>query len=167
MCSRTALDQGVGEITPSFSPGNTQDRSAHRKAPHMTEPGFTPATPQPAVPLTEAEDRQWASFAHLGGIIGFLPSLIIWLVFKDRGRFTDSEAKEALNFQISLAIALVALSIVSSILSAVTFGIFGVFIAPLLYLAVWVVDIIWSVQAFIKTKDGFAYRYPASIRLIK
>jgi uncharacterized Tic20 family protein len=56
---------------------------------------------------------------------------------------------------------------VSSILSAVTFGIFGVFIAPLLYLAVWVVDIIWSVQAFIKTKDGFAYRYPASIRLIK
>ena len=45
---------------------------------------------------------QWGSFAHLGGVLGFLPSLIIWLVFKDRGSFTDTEAKEALNFQITL-----------------------------------------------------------------
>ena len=33
-----------------------------------------------------------------------LPSLIIWLVFKDRGSFTNIEAKEALNFQITIAI---------------------------------------------------------------
>src|SRR5688500_1224341 len=73
---------------------------------HMTEtPPPAAAAPQPAAPLTEAEDRQWASFAHLGGILGFLPSLIIWLVFKDRGTFTNVEAKEALNFQITLIAA--------------------------------------------------------------
>lgn len=132
----------------------------------MTDSAPQPVAPQPAAPLSETEDRQWASFAHLGGIISFLPSLIIWLVFKDRGSFTNREAKEALNFQIALAISLVALSIVSTILTAVTFGIFGL-IAPLLYLALWVVDIIFSVQGFLKAKDGIAYRYPVSLRFIK
>lgn len=132
----------------------------------MTDSTPQPVAPQPAAPLSETEDRQWASFAHLGGIISFLPSLIIWLVFKDRGRFTNSEAKEALNFQIALAIVAVALSIVSTILTAVTLGIFAL-ISPLLFLALWVADIIFSIQGFLKAKDGVAYRYPVSLRLIK
>jgi len=122
----------------------------------MTDPGFTPATPQPAAPLTEAEDRQWASFAHLGGILGFLPSLIIWLVFKDRGSFTNNEAKEALNFQITV----VAAYIVGSILSVIVVGF-------LITIAAAIISIILSVVAFTKAKDGIAYRYPFAIRLIK
>ncbi len=119
-----------------------------------------------AAPLSESEDRQWASFAHLGGILGFLPSLIIWLVFKDRGAFTNREAKEALNFQIAAAIAYIALMILTTILSLVTFGIFGL-IAPLLYLALWAGVIVFSILGFLKAKDGIAYRYPVSLRLIK
>ncbi|MBC7403017.1 MAG: DUF4870 domain-containing protein [Microbacteriaceae bacterium] len=122
----------------------------------MTDPGFTPAAPQPAAPLTEAEDRQWASFAHLGGILGFLPSLIIWLVFKDRGSFTNNEAKEALNFQITV----VAAYIVGSILSIIVVGF-------LITIAAAIISIILSVVAFTKAKDGIAYRYPFAIRLIK
>ncbi|CAN5183503.1 DUF4870 domain-containing protein [Frigoribacterium sp. UYMn621] len=122
----------------------------------MTDPISTPAAPQPAAPLTEAEDRQWASFAHLGGIIGFLPSLIIWLVFKDRGRFTNSEGKEALNFQITM----VAAYIVGSILSVIVIGF-------LITLAAAIVSIIFSIMGFLKAKDGIAYRYPFAIRLIK
>ncbi|MFM9918325.1 DUF4870 domain-containing protein [Lacisediminihabitans sp. H27-G8] len=122
----------------------------------MTDPLSTPAAPQPAAPLTEAEDRQWASFAHLGGIIGFLPSLIIWLVFKDRGRFTNSEGKEALNFQITM----VAAYIVGSILSVIVIGF-------LITLAAAIVSIIFSIIGFTKAKDGIAYRYPFAIRLIK
>ncbi|MCU1508368.1 MAG: uncharacterized protein JWR53_1594 [Glaciihabitans sp.] len=129
----------------------------------MTTP--TPA-PAAAAPLTEAEDRQWASFAHLGGIIGFLPSLIIWLVFKDRGAFTNTEAKEALNFQITVAIAHVAVFIVNAILTAVTLGVWGL-VGWILPLAVWVISLIWSIQGFLKAKDGNHYRYPVSIRLIK
>jgi len=122
----------------------------------MTDPGFTPAAPQPAAPLTEAEDRQWASFAHLGGILGFLPSLIIWLVFKDRGSFTNNEAKEALNFQITV----VAAYIVGWILSVIVVGF-------LITIAAAIISIILSVVAFTKAKDGIAYRYPFAIRLIK
>lgn len=132
----------------------------------MTEAAPQPAAPQPAAPLTPAEDQQWASFAHLGGIIGILPSLIIWLVFKDRGQLTNTEGKEALNFQITALGAHIAAIIVNSILTLVTFGIWG-FIGWLLHLAIWVLTLVWSIQGFTKAKDGGNYRYPVSVRLIK
>ncbi|TBN56963.1 DUF4870 domain-containing protein [Glaciihabitans arcticus] len=125
-----------------------------------------PTPPAAAAPLTTAEDNQWASFAHLGGILSFLPSLIIWLVFKDRGAFTNQEAKEALNFQITVAIGHVAIFIVNSVLTAVTLGIWG-FIGWILPLALFVVQVIFSIQGFLKAKDGIAYRYPFAIRFIK
>ena len=129
----------------------------------MTDPA---AQPQPAAPLTEAEDKQWASFAHLGGILGFLPALIIWLIFKDRGVKTNVEAKEALNFQITLAIAHVANFILGIILTAVTFGIWAI-VQTLLTFAIWVVGIIFSIVGFTKVNGGASYRYPFAIRLIK
>lgn len=122
-------------------------------------PYVPPADGQPpaaAAPLSPAEDRQWASFAHLGGILGFVPSLIIWLIFKDRGPFTNTEGKEALNFQITILIAYV----VGSILSVVGIGL-------IISLAAWVVSIVFSILAFLKTKDGVPYRYPFALRLIK
>ncbi len=132
----------------------------------MTDQTPPPAAPTPAAPLSEAEDRQWASFAHLGGIIGILPALIIWLIFKDRGSFTNQEAKEALNFQIAVLIGQIAILIVNSVLTAVTFGIWG-FIGWILPLGLWVLSLIWSIMGFTKAKDGTAYRYPVSLRLIK
>jgi uncharacterized Tic20 family protein len=126
---------------------------------------YQPSAPVAAAPLTEADDRQWASFAHLGGILSFLPSLIIWLVFKDRGRFTDIEAKEALNFQITLVIGYAAINIIGVFLALVTFGIGGVF--SLLVWVLWVVGVIFSILGFMKAKDGEHYRYPFALRLIK
>ena len=118
----------------------------------MTEQVPSPA----AAPLSQAEDNQWASFAHLGGILGILPALIIWLVFKDRGSFTNTEGKEALNFQITILIAY----IIGSVLSVIGIGL-------LISLAAWVVAIIFSIMGFLKAKDGVAYRYPFALRLIK
>lgn len=126
----------------------------------------TPPPAQPAAPLSEAEDRQYASFAHLGGIIGILPALIIWLIFKDRGSFTNQEAKEALNFQIAVLIGQIAILIINSVLGVVTFG-FWALIGWIFPLALWVLAVIWSIMGFTKSKDGIAYRYPVSIRLIK
>lgn len=110
----------------------------------------------PNTPLTRAEDVQWASFAQIGGIVGFIPALIIWLVFKDRGEFTNRMAKEALNFQLTMLIAYVAGTILSII-----------FIGALISLAAWVLSVIFSILAFVKVKDGEDYRYPLTIRMIK
>jgi len=131
----------------------------------MTYQTPPPASPSPAAPLSEAEDRQWASFAHLGGILSFLPALIIWLVFRQRGAFTNVEAKEALNFQITLVIAQVAGQILGAILLTVSFGLLF-FVPTLIWLALSAIAIIFSVIGFSKAKDGNAYRYPFALRLI-
>jgi uncharacterized protein len=117
---------------------------------------MTGAPPPTAAPLTTEEDRQWASFAHLGGIIGFLPSLIIWLVFRYRGSFTNSEGKEALNFQITVAIAY----IIGSILSVLYIGFF-------ISLAAFVISVVFSILAYQQARNGVPYRYPYTLRLIK
>lgn len=131
----------------------------------MTDPNMQPAAPQPAVPLSEAEDRQWASFAHLGGILSFLPALIIYLVFKDRGAFTRQESREALNFQITLLIAYVAVWILTVIITIATFGLGAPF--GLLTWVIWIAGVIFSIMGFMAAKDGKAYRYPFALRLIK
>lgn len=129
----------------------------------QSQPQYPPAAPAP--PLTEAEDRQWASFAHLGGILWFLPSLIIWLVFKDRGRLTNIEAKEALNFQITFLIVYFAVFFVGTFLSIVTFGLGLLF--SFLGFALWIVVVVFSIIGFTTVKNGGNYRYPISLRLIK
>jgi uncharacterized Tic20 family protein len=147
----------------------------------MTDP--TPAAPAPAPvpagPLTEAEDKQWAGLSHLLGILGILPSLIIFLVFKDRGARTRVESKEALNWQITVLAAYIAVWIVVGILSVIIgvatassydSFVIGSAIIGLLYLlpgAVWIVNIIFSIVGFTKVNAGGAYRYPFAIRLIK
>ena len=94
-----------------------------------------------------------------------LPSLVIWLVFKDRGPFTNVEAKEALNFQITATIAYVATVIVTSLLSSILwFLVFLISFAPLI---VWVFAIIWSIMGFQKSREGAPYRYPINLRFIK
>ncbi|MCL3860587.1 DUF4870 domain-containing protein [Actinotalea sp. K2] len=117
-----------------------------------------PAGPSgPAAPLSDAEVRQWAGFAHLGGILGFLPSLIIWLVYKDRSAFVAQEARTALNFQITLLIGYLALSFLSFVIPFTSF----------LNFVIWVLAVIFSVMGYQAVNRGQAYKYPFSLELVK
>jgi len=127
----------------------------------MTTP--PPAAPAPAQPLSESDDKLWASLAHLGGIVGILPSLLIWLILKDRGPKVNVEAKEALNFQIIATIVIVASYILGTILAVVLIGFLFYFIA----FAVSVVVVIFSIMGFVKVNGGGSYRYPVTVRFIK
>ncbi len=113
-------------------------------------------TPQAGAPLSDDETRQWASFAHLGGILWFLPSLIIWLIYKDRSAFVGQEAKTALNFQITLVIAGIALGILGVILNF-----------PFLNGFLWIVSLVFSILGYQAVQRGTAYKYPFSLELIK
>lgn len=127
----------------------------------MTTP--PPAAPAPAAPLSEADDKLWASLAHLGGIIGILPSLIIWLVLKDRGPKVNVEGKEALNFQIIATIVIVGSYILGTILAIVLIG----FLFYLIAIAAQIVVVIFSIMGFVKVNGGGSYRYPVTVRFIK
>jgi len=118
-----------------------------------------PSAPAGA-PLTPDQERTWASYAHLGGILGFLPSLIIWLVYKDRGPFVTSEARKALNFMITATIAWVAVYFLALIFLRWP-------LPSLLYLAIWVVVVIFSIQGFQSAQKGQPFKYPFSLELVK
>lgn len=143
-------------------PGYGQQPPAYAQQPQgYGQPGATPA----GAPLTPEQDKQWAMWAHLGGILFLLPSLIIWLVFKDRGPRVNTEGKEALNWQITFTIIYVGAAIVFSILSFAVW--FLGFLTGLVLFAIWVVNIIFSVQGGMKVNAGGSYRYPINFRFIK
>lgn len=114
------------------------------------------------------EERQWALFAHLSALLGavvtghlwglgcFLGPLIIWLVKKDSMPFVNDQAKEALNFNITVAIA----AFVCGVLMIVLIGL-------LLLPALAVIWLVCVIIAAIKANEGERYRYPFALRLIK
>jgi len=94
----------------------------------------------------------WAMLAHIGAIvIGFIAPLVVMLVQGDKSPFTRRQAVESLNFQISLLIVGIPLTIITCGLGAVIF----------------VVGIVFEIMAGIKANSGEDYRYPVNIRLVK
>lgn len=116
--------------------------------------------PSPAPTGTASqEDKTLALLTHLSGIVlSFIVPLIVWLIHKDKAdkAFLNDQAKEALNFQITMAIAFLACSVLTLI-------VIGALLAPL----VWVFDLIFCIVAGVKANEGVAYRYPFTLRLIK
>ncbi|MCL2020809.1 MAG: DUF4870 domain-containing protein [Betaproteobacteria bacterium] len=120
----------------------------------MSEPESTATASAPT-----ADDRNIAMLAHLLGIFTyFIGSLIIWLVHKDKPEkaFVSAQAKEALNFQITMLLAY----FVSGLLVFVLIGFLLIFI-------VFIVDIVFCIVAAISVSSGNNYRYPIVIRLLQ
>jgi len=123
----------------------------------------TMAPPMPPMAAPSAEEKQWAMFAHLSTLSGFiiplgslLGPLIIWQIKKNDMPFVDDQGKEALNFQITVFIA----ALISGVL---TFVLIGLLLLPIVVIG-WIV---LSIMAGIKANNGETYRYPWTLRLIK
>ena len=103
-----------------------------------------------------SEDRNFAVIAHLLGILTmFVGALIIWLIKKDDSPFVDDQAKEAINFQITIFIA----QAVAGMLTAIAIG---CFFLP----AILVANIVLCIVAALAASQGRWYRYPMTLRLI-
>ncbi|MCL2872509.1 MAG: DUF4870 domain-containing protein [Betaproteobacteria bacterium] len=106
-----------------------------------------------------ADEKNMAMLAHLLGIItSFIGALIIWLISKDKNPaqpFATEQAKEALNFQITILIA----NVICWILMFILIGIFLIFV-------VFIVNLVFCIIAAVKTSKGEAYRYPIALRLV-
>ena len=118
----------------------------------------TSAPPPPPAGASQA-DKTLALLTHLSGIIlSFIVPLVIWLTNKDKSDkgWLNDQAKEALNFQITLLIVYV----VGTILTVILIG-------ALINLVAWLTCIVLSIMAALKVNEGVAYRYPFALRLIK
>lgn len=103
-----------------------------------------------------SEPKSMATLAQVLGIVtGFLGPLIIYLVSGDKDRFVKHHSAEALNFQLTVLIAYL-----------VSFVLMLVLVGFLLFFVVWVLAIVWGIQAAIAANRGEWYRYPISIRMV-
>lgn len=108
--------------------------------------------------------RNWAMACHLmalTGLIGngiglLLGPLITWLVKKDLHPFIDEHGKEAVNFQLTMLIAII-------ICVPLIFVIIGL---PLLIM-IGILSVVMPIIGGIKASHGDRYEYPLSIRFIR
>lgn len=116
-------------------------------------------TQNPATQIA-SEKRNWATLSHLSAFVMFLgiPAvigpLVMWLIRRD-DPYTEYQAKEALNFNISFMIwgILAGLSILLLI---------GLILLP----AVLITWFVLVIRAAIKTSAGEDYRYPMTMRFV-
>ena len=155
---------------------NTSENDPYESDPRGTPPPFNPPPADESVAASgiSAEERQWAMFAHLSALVGglltsaaggwgtFIGPLVIWLVKKETMPFVNDQGKEALNFNITVAIICLALVL----LSIVTLGI-GLIIAIPAWVIVGIAWLVLTILAAVKANEGVAYRYPLTLRLIK
>src|SRR5580698_5587671 len=60
----------------------------------------------------DQDSKTMGMLAHLLGIVGIVGPLIIWLVKKDKSPFVNDQGKEAVNWHISVIIAMVILGVI-------------------------------------------------------
>ncbi|GAA1705397.1 hypothetical protein GCM10009734_05070 [Nonomuraea bangladeshensis] len=153
---------GYGEQPPS-QPGYGYGQQPGYGYQQQPPPGYGYAKPPggPYVPGMHGprpgtDDTTMAMLAHLLGLLAsWIGPLIIYLIKRDQSPYVRDQAAEALNFQITMFIGYV----VAGVLSVV-------FIGVLLLPVIWVLSLIFHIQAAVATNKGQRYRYPLSIRMI-
>jgi len=114
------------------------------------------------MPATK-EESNWAMIAHLSALAGLvlplvgnvLGPLIVWLTRRDQSAFVADQAKEALNFNITVWLA----GVVCGVLIWALIGILLLFVLG----AYWLV---MTIIAAVKASEGVSYRYPVTLRLV-
>ncbi len=111
----------------------------------------------------DKEARQWAMFCHFAAFLGMifpfgnlLGPLIVWQLKRETAAFVDDQGKESLNFQITVALAML-----------VCFLLMFVFIGIILIWVVGIAALVLTIIAGIKANEGKAYRYPFCWRPVK
>ncbi|MEO7345148.1 MAG: DUF4870 domain-containing protein [Methylotenera sp.] len=112
--------------------------------------------PNDLITTPSSDDKNIATVTHLAGtVFSFIPSLIVWILKKDDNEYISSQAKEALNFQITVLIAQFVAGVLALILIGFVF--MGI---------IWLANIVLCIIAAISTSKGETYRYPLTLRFI-
>lgn len=104
----------------------------------------------------------WAMLAHLSALLGLaipfgnvIAPLVVWLVKREQSAFVAEQAKEALNFNITITIGALVCVVLAFVFIGILLGI------PLFFY--WLV---MTIIAGIKANEGVSYRYPFALRLV-
>jgi uncharacterized Tic20 family protein len=120
----------------------------------------TTNTPSNASGSLSQDDRNWGMIGHLSALAAFiapflggvLGPLIVYLVKRDQSAFAADAAKEALNFNITVAIG---------------YAICGCLAIVFIGIPLWIAWLVLVIVAGVRASEGVQYRYPATIRFVK
>jgi len=111
-----------------------------------------------------SEEKNHALAAHLApllvallglGVLAWAVPLWIWWNWRERSDYVHDQARESLNFRITLAVAYA----LSMVLIPIGVGI-------LLVVLVLLMDALFTIIASTRANDGIRYRYPFVLRLV-
>jgi len=126
----------------------------------MDEPsgGSAPA----AVP-SETE-RTWGMLAHLAALCGLVAPVLgnvagpwlLWLLKRDESAFVGEQARESLNFNITVSLGAILCALAALVLIGFVLG-----------LALFIAWLALTLIAAIRASEGVHYRYPFALRFVK
>ena len=115
----------------------------------------TTLTDAPLAP--KGSDKIWSMLSHLSALlgVGFVLPLVVYLAMRKESEYVVSNAREALNFHITVLIySLCCIPLV--------FILVGI---PLL-IVLGLGSLVLAIIATIKASDGLCFRYPLTLRLV-
>jgi uncharacterized protein len=123
----------------------------------------TNPSPASSVAPTEKE-RTWGMLAHLAAFFGLVVPVIgnvagpwfVWMAKRDESTFVGEQARESLNFNITVSLGAIICGFAALI-----------FIGFLLGSALLIAWLVLTLIAAIRASEGIHYHYPFSLRLVK
>ena len=125
--------------------------------------------------MTPEAERTWGAVSHAGavvamicsvGLLGFVASIAVYVVHKDRGPFVRSHAANSLNLQISMFVWLVVAAIVYVVLGVVTLGIGFVAFLPIFAVPPVVAGVLHVIGA-VKAYNGEWWTPPLTPQIVR
>jgi uncharacterized Tic20 family protein len=115
----------------------------------------TPFTYESAVPT--GNQKIWSMLSHLSALlgVGLVLPLVVYLAMRHESEYVTENAREALNFHISVLIYLLCCIPLS-------FIIIGIPLMILLGLG----SLVLAIVAAVKASQGYVFRYPVTLRLV-
>ena len=106
----------------------------------------------------KGNEKIWSMLSHLSAFfgVGFILPLIVYLAMRKESEYVACNAREALNFHISLLI-------------------YGLCCVPLIFILIGIPllillglgSLVFAIIAAVKASDGQCYHYPLTFRLVR
>lgn len=109
-------------------------------------------------------ERTWGMLAHLAALFGLVVPIIgnvagpwfLWLGKREESAFVGEQARESLNFNITVSLAAILCGLAALVLIGFVLG-----------LALFIAWLALTLTAAIRASEGVHYHYPFALRLVK
>ena len=143
------------------SPQGQEPQGPHTaQQPTYSQPAYQHGYQAQPSTMSAEDERTWGAISHAGavvamicsaGFLGFLASIAVYVVYKDRGPFVRAHAANSINIQITMFIWLVVLGILTIPIAIFTLGLGLVVMLPALaaaFVVAGVLHVIGAVKAY-------------------